>query len=140
MRRHLFNWRSYDSICGGVFDEWIFAIALEHVDKIFERSRRIVNANKVVIDKWIEKNPYLHQYADAHGTTYLVHYDLDVPAEKFCDDLLDQKGVLVCHGDCFYIPHTFRITLSHAHELEEGLRRIDEYIDELAAQGKAIKD
>ena len=139
-RKRLFNWRSYDSICGGVFDEWIFAIALEHVDKIFERSRRIVNANKVVIDKWIEKNPYLHQYADAHGTTYLVHYDLDVPAEKFCDDLLDQKGVLVCHGDCFYIPHTFRITLSHAHELEEGLRRIDEYIDELVAQGKAIKN
>lgn len=139
-RKRLFNWRSYDSICGGVFDEWIFAIALEHVDKIFERSRRIVNANKVVIDKWIEKNPYLHQYADAHGTTYLVHYDLDVPAEKICDDLLDQKGVLVCHGDCFYIPHTFRITLSHAHELEEGLRRIDEYIDELVAQGKAIKN
>lgn len=139
-RKRLFNWRSYDSICGGVFDEWIFAIALEHVDKIFERSRRIVNANKVVIDKWIEKNPYLHQYADAHGTTYLVHYDLDVPAEKFCDDLLDQKGVLVCHGDCFYIPHTFRITLSHAHELEEGLRRIDEYIDELVAQGKSIKN
>ena len=138
-RKRLFNWRSYDSICGGVFDEWIFAIALEHVDKIFERSRKIVNANKAVIDKWIEKNPYLHQYADAHGTTYLVHYDLDVPAEKFCDDLLDQKGVLVCHGDCFYIPHTFRITLSHAHELEEGLRRIDEYIDELVAQGKAIK-
>lgn len=50
-RKRLFNWRSYDSICGGVFDEWIFAIALEHVDKIFERSRRIVNANKVVIDK-----------------------------------------------------------------------------------------
>lgn len=54
-RKRLFNWRSYDSICGGVFDEWIFAIALEHVDKIFERSRKIVNANKVVIDKWIEK-------------------------------------------------------------------------------------
>lgn len=138
-RKRLFNWRSYDSICGGVFDEWIFAIALEHVDKIFERSRKIVNANKAVIDKWIEKNPYLHQYADAHGTTYLVHYDLDVPAEKFCDDLLDQKGVLVCHGDCFNIPHSFRITLSHAHQLEEGLRRIDEYIDELVAQGKAAK-
>ena len=48
--------------------------------------------------------------------------------------------MLVCHGDCFYIPHTFRITLSHAHELEEGLRRIDEYIDELVAQGKSIKN
>ena len=33
-RWELFNRRSYDSICGGVFDEWIFAIAMENVDKI----------------------------------------------------------------------------------------------------------
>ena len=140
MQQKLFNWRSYDSICGGVFDEWIFAIALEHADKVFARSRSIVNANKKVIDAWIKRNPYLHQYAEAHGTTYLVHYDLDVPAQEFCDGLLDEKGVLVCHGDCFHIPHSFRITLSHADDLEEGLRLIDEYIDEWVAKGKAIKE
>ncbi len=139
-RFKLFNWRSYDSICGGVFDEWIFAIALEHVDKIFQRSRRIVSANKAVIDKWIADNPHLHQYADSYATTCLVHYDLNVPAEEFCDGLLDQKGVLVCHGDCFNIPHSFRITLSHAHDLEKGLRLIDEYIEELVSQGKAMKN
>lgn len=137
-RKELFNRRSYDSICGGVFDEWIFAIALEHADKIFARSRKIVNENKATIDKWLDGHKYLHQYADSYATTYLIHYDLDVDAEKFCDDLLDQKGVLLCHGDCFYLPHTFRITLSHAHNLEEGLKLIDEYIEELVAQGKAI--
>lgn len=72
----------------------------------------------------------IHQYAKSYGTTYLVHYDLDVSAEKFYDDLLDQEGMLVCHGDCFYIPHTFRISLSH----------IDEYIKELVSQGKTLKD
>lgn len=138
MRQQLFNRRSYDSICGGVFDEWLFAIALEHVDKILARSRKIVNENKARIDKWLEGHQYLHQYADAYGTTYLIHYNLDVDAEKFCDDLLDQKGVLVCHGDCFYLPHTFRLSLSHAAELEEGIQLIDEYIDELVAQGKAV--
>lgn len=138
-RWELFNRRSYDSICGGVFDEWIFAIALEHADKIFARSREIVNKNKAIIDKWLDGHKYLHQYADAYGTTYLIHYDLDVDSVEFCDNLLDQKGVLVCHGDCFYLPHTFRLTLSHAEELEKGLALIDEYIDELVAQGKALK-
>lgn len=136
MRKELFNRRSFDSICGGVFDEWIFAIALEHVDKIYARSRKNVNANKEIVDRWLDGHPYLHQYAASYGTTYLIHYDLDVDAEKFCDDLLDQKGVLVCHGDCFYLPHTFRLSLSHAEHLEEGLRLIDEYIEELAAAGK----
>ena len=138
-REELYNRRSFDSICGGVFDEWIFAIALEHADKIFARSRSIVNKNKAIIDRWLDGHPYLHQYADAYGTTYLIHYDMDVDAEKFCDDLLDQKGVLVCHGDCFYLPHTFRLSLSHAEHLEEGMRLIDEYLAELAAAGKAKK-
>ena len=137
-REILCNWRSYDSICGGVFDEWIFGLALKHKEKIFKRSREIVNANNKVIDQWIERNPYLHQYADSYSTTYLVHYDLDVPAQKFADDLLDRKGVLVCHGDCFYMPHTFRITLSHAHELETGLALIDEYMDELVREGVKV--
>lgn len=136
MRKDLFNRRSYDSICGGTFDEWIFAIALEHADKIYERSRAIVSANKAVIDRWLSGHKDLHQYAEAYGTTYLIHYDLDVEAEEFCNGLLNEKGVLVCHGDCFYLPHTFRITLSHAEHLEEGLQLIDEYIEELKAQGK----
>ncbi len=141
MRDYLSNWRSYDSICGGSFDEWIFAIALEHVDKIFARSREIVEGNKKVIDAWIAKNTkYLRQYAESHGTTYLIHYNFDVPAEKFCDDLLDKKGVLVCHGDCFFIPHSFRMTLSHADDLEEGLRLIDEYMAELEAEGKYLPE
>ena len=90
-RKELFNRRSYDSICGGVFDEWIFAIALEHVDKIYARSRKIISENKAKVDKWLDGHKYLHQYADSYGTTYLIHYDLDVDAEKFCNDLLDQK-------------------------------------------------
>lgn len=134
LRQALFNRRSYDSICGGVFDEWIFAIALEHADKLYARSRQIVSANKAVIDRWLDGHPYLHQYAEAWGTTYLIHYDLDVDAETFCNGLLDQKGVLVCHGDCFYLPHTFRLSLSHAHNLEKGLQLIDEYIEELVRE------
>lgn len=131
MRKNIFNHRSYDAICGGVFDEWIFAIALENVDKIFERSRKIVNSNKAIIDKWLDGHKYLKQYAKAYGTTYLIHYNLDIDAEKFCDELLDRKNVLVCHGDCFYIPHSFRMSLSHGDHLEEGLKLIDEFIDEL---------
>ncbi|NLC89425.1 MAG: aminotransferase class I/II-fold pyridoxal phosphate-dependent enzyme [Clostridiaceae bacterium] len=138
MRKALFNRRSYDAICGATFDEWIFAIALEHVDKILARSRKIVNDNKAIVDKWLQGHKYLHQYADSYATTYLIHYDLDVDAVDFAEGLLDKKGVLVCHGGCFDIPHSFRLTLSHAEELEEGLRRIDEYIGELVAQGKAL--
>ena len=109
------------------------ATIVKTIDKIFERSRNIVNGNKAVIDKWLEGHPYLKQYAEAHGTTYLIHYDIDMSATDFGDQLIDEKGTVICQGDCFEMPHTFRITLSHAEDLEEGLRRIDEFLEEKAA-------
>lgn len=127
------NWRSFDSICGGVFDEWVFGLALEHVDKIYDRSRKIIEKNKEPITKWIESNPYLSIFGDSYSTTYLVHYDLDMEAEDFCNQLLDQKGVLVCHGGCFSIPHSFRISLADVHgDLDTALSLIDEFIEEVA--------
>ena len=108
------------------------------MDKILARSRKIVSENKAIVAQWLQGQKYLHQYADSYATTYLIHYDLDVDAVDFAEDLLDKKGVLVCHGDCFDIPHSFRLSLSDAKELEEGLRRIGEYIEELVAEGKAL--
>ena len=137
IRWQLFNRRSFDSICGGTLDEWLFAIALEHADKILARSRRIIRTNKRIIDKWLEGEKYLHQYADSYGTTYFIHYDLDVDSETFCNDLLDKKGVLICHGDCFGVSHTLRLSIAHAERLEEGLSKISDYIKELVAEGKA---
>ena len=50
-----------------------------------------------------------------------------------------EKGVLVCHGDCFYMPHTFRMTLSHGEDLEKGLALIDEYLEEVAERERTQK-
>ena len=89
------------------------------------------------MDKWLDGHKYLHQYADAYGTTYLIHYDLNVDSEKFCDDLLDQKRSADLSRRLF-LSASFRLSLSHAEELEKGLTLIDEYIEELISQGKAI--
>lgn len=50
-RWQLFNRRSYDSICGGVFDEWLFAMGLEHADKLYERDRKIIYENRAIVDE-----------------------------------------------------------------------------------------
>ncbi|MFR0903548.1 MAG: aminotransferase class I/II-fold pyridoxal phosphate-dependent enzyme, partial [Anaerovoracaceae bacterium] len=68
-RWQLFNRRSYDSICGGVFDEWLFAMGLEHADKLYERDRKIIYENRAIVDEWLKTQKYLHQYAEPYGTT-----------------------------------------------------------------------
>ena len=73
IRWQLFNRRSFDSICGGTFDEWLFAIALEHADQLYARSRQIIRTNKRIIDQWLEGEEFLHQYAESYSTTYFIH-------------------------------------------------------------------
>jgi len=105
----LFNRRSYDTICNGVFDELITAIALEHFEKILARSRSIVGESRAIFDEWIAGEPKLHSDYRSYSTTALVTYDYDIPNVKFCTDILEKTGVLLCHGDCFDLKRTFRL-------------------------------
>lgn len=130
------NRRSYDTICGGVFDELLTAIALEHYDKILERSKDLVDESKMVFDKWIETQPYLSCNYEALGTTAFIKYDFDIPSDELCADILEKTGVLLCYGDCFEIPYSFRLGYSFGDPklLEEGLKVLGDYLADLKTE------
>ncbi|MDI2586235.1 aminotransferase class I/II-fold pyridoxal phosphate-dependent enzyme [Psychrobacillus sp. NEAU-3TGS] len=127
------NRRSYDTICNGVFDELITAIAFEHFEKILERNREIVSESKVIVDKWLETQPYLSANYEQCGTTIFVKYDFDIPSDVLCKDILEKASVALCHGDCFEIPHSFRIgyAFGDPKTLETGLEVLGEYFANL---------
>ncbi|SHJ25787.1 Aspartate/methionine/tyrosine aminotransferase [Dethiosulfatibacter aminovorans DSM 17477] len=129
----LFNRRSYDTVSCGVIDELLTSIALENNEKILERSRQIVRKNKAILDKWMETQPKLKYCADSYGSTVLMKYDYDIPTEKFCADVLDEKGVLLCHGECFEEPNTFRLGYGFDGEetLVTGLKLLGEFLESL---------
>ncbi|MCC8179137.1 MAG: aminotransferase class I/II-fold pyridoxal phosphate-dependent enzyme [Cloacibacillus sp.] len=51
------NRRSYDTICNGVFDELIAAIALENNEKMLARARSIVRPHKKIVGEWLAEQP-----------------------------------------------------------------------------------
>lgn len=124
------NRRSYDTICGGVFDELISAIALEHHDKILARARNIIRKNRPILDEWLKTQPHLSCKGDSRGSTCLIRYDFDIPSEQFCQDLLDQTGLLLCHGDCFDEPKSFRLgyCFDDGETLRIGLGLLGDYL------------
>ncbi len=127
------NRRSYDSICNGVFDELLAAIALENSDKMLERARTIVRPNKKIADEWVKGRPRLSTYGESFTTTVLVHYDYDIDEVELCTDIYEKTGVLLCHGDCFEEKKCFRLGYGFGDTdlLKEGLSVLDGYLSAL---------
>lgn len=134
----LFNRRSFDTICGSVIDEFIAAIALEHSDALLERSRRIVRANKAVLDAWMSSHPRLRYCGVSHGSTAMIRYDYDISASDFGRRLFDEEKVLICHGDVFEEPGTLRLGYGFGDEelLIGGLAGLDRFLARLEEEGR----
>ncbi|MDY2990950.1 MAG: aminotransferase class I/II-fold pyridoxal phosphate-dependent enzyme [Hornefia butyriciproducens] len=134
----IFNRRSFDTICGGVIDEFLAAIALEHSDKILERSRKIVRANKEMLDKWMEDHPRLHYCGESYGSTAMISYDYDISATEFGQRLFDEEKVLICHGDVFEEEKTFRLGYGFGETdlLSGGLDALGKFLKRLEDEGK----
>lgn len=128
------NRRSYDTICDGPLDELLAAVALENKDKLLARSRQIVRAGRRLLDAWLPTQPYLSCSATSLGTTALVSYDFNIDSEKLCTDILEKTGVLLCHGDCFEEPHSFRLGYSFGdpQRFATALALLGDYFNRLA--------
>ena len=134
----IFNRRSFDTICGSVLDEFLAAIALEHSDKLLERSRKIVRANKAILDAWMEEHPKLHYCGTSYGSTVMIRYDYDITATELGQRLFDEEGVLICHGDVFDEPKSFRLGYGFGDTslLEGGLEAMDRFLNKLESEGR----
>lgn len=134
--KRLENRRSYDTICCGVFDELLVAIALEHQEKILERNKKIVRTNRAVLDKWLTTQPNLRCPNRSSTSIAFLKYDLgfDISSTALCTDLYENASVLLCHGDCFEIPNSFRLGYGYVDNclLAEGLDVLGDHLKKAA--------
>jgi len=121
--------RDYTTISAGVLDDALAAAALEHRDKVLERSLEIVRGNLAVVDEWIAREPRLHYVRPRAGTIALVHYDHDLPSVDLCQGMFDFNGAFVMPGIAFGEEHSFRLGYASARPvLEGGLAAVSAYL------------
>jgi aspartate/methionine/tyrosine aminotransferase len=121
--------RDYTTISGGVLDDALAAVALEHVDAVLERSLAIVRGNLAVVDEWIAREPRLHYVRPRAGTIALVRYDHDLPSVDFCQGMFDFNGAFVMPGIAFGEEHSFRLGYACARDvLEGGLAAVSQFL------------
>ncbi|MEM3870779.1 MAG: aminotransferase class I/II-fold pyridoxal phosphate-dependent enzyme [Candidatus Korarchaeum sp.] len=126
--------RDYMAISNSVLVERIAAAAMERVERIYERSLRILRTNLRVLRELIEGRDYLDWVPPRAGSVAFPRYDLSVGSEELAVRLLREKGVFLVPGSCFGIEKHLRIGFGARPEVfEEGVRRLGEFLDSLAS-------
>lgn len=138
IRERLMNHRSYNSICEGPINELLGAIVLENKDVFYRRNKAICDAGRAALEEWVRENPHFSIACPSMSSTSYLFYDFDIPAIEFAQGLYDTKSVLVCHGDCFELEHSFRLGygFGDTEYLKAGLREITAYVKELEDAGR----
>jgi len=125
------------SISNSVLVEKIAAEAMKNVERIYERSLRILRGNLSILRQLIESRDYLHWVPPRAGSVAFPGYDLDIGSEELALRLLKEKGTFLVPGSCFGIERHVRIGFGARPEIfEEGVRRLGEFLDSIPKVGR----
>ena len=109
------TFKDYLTICGAGPSEFLAAIALRHSEALAKRTKKIVETNVALVQRWVDERPSQFSWArPVAGTTAFVRY---VPggSEAWARDLLAQTGVLFLPGPIFDFADThFRMGLGRS--------------------------
>jgi len=126
--------KDYTTICSSAPSEVLATIALRARDRVIARSRAIVDANLVVLDRLFADRPdvlrWVRPRAGSVGFPRLLG---DVPIDRFAADLVEAAGVLLLPGSRFGHPDNhFRIGFGRV-DLPLAVARLEGYLDRVGA-------
>jgi aspartate/methionine/tyrosine aminotransferase len=105
------RFKDYTTICASAPAEILALIALRARDRVLGRSRAIVEANLALLDGFFERQGDRFTWVRPRGGSIAFPALVaPVPIERFTQDLLDARGVLLAPGSIFGHPgNHFRI-------------------------------
>jgi len=110
-------------------DDALATIAMENIDRILQRNRRIIERNYGILSRWVEEEPLVDWVPPRAGTVAFLRYKMDVPSKDLCRQLIDEQNVLLVPGHCFDMEGFLRIGFGGKTEvLSEGLSRFTRFL------------
>ena len=127
--------QDYTTIGTGPLNQHIASIILTSPrrDAVLAAGRAVLGKNLKLIDAWVARwNGRLRYDRPAAGGMVFVAYDFPINSSELTRILREEESTFVVAGDWFGLDGHLRIgTGGHAHELEEGLKRIDRVLERL---------
>lgn len=104
--------------------ELISIAAFQHLDRIREKARRVVEADRAALNEFLNSQPRISAVRTCFGTTSFIRVE-DGNAEEFVERLRNEYETSVVPGRFFGMPSHFRIGMGVNTEMfREGLRRV----------------
>ncbi len=110
--------------------EQLSVIALEHLARIRDRARRIVDADRALLTQFLDSHDQIAAPRTPWGTTSFVRLKRG-NVDEFLDRLRDEYETTAVPGRFFEMPDHFRIGMGVNTEMfAEGLRRLGKLLTE----------
>ncbi|MFC6293874.1 aminotransferase [Lactiplantibacillus daoliensis] len=123
------KYRDYTMICGGVFNDQLAILILQHRPEILQRNRGIVKRNLKIYTDWVMQEPRASLIVPHGISVSCLKLDLPVDDETFCRQLLSETGVLLVPGSRFDLPGHVRLGYcTQTETLERGLTKLSTYL------------
>ncbi len=123
------KYRDYTMICGGVFNDQLAVLLLQHRDAVLARNRKIVADNLKILTDWVAQEPRVDLIVPHGISVSCIKLDIPIDDETFCLNLLRDTGVLLVPGTRFDLPGHARLGYcTDAETLQRGLRLLSGYL------------
>jgi aspartate/methionine/tyrosine aminotransferase len=121
--------KDYTTICSSAPSEVLGIIALRARDAILARNLGIIQDNLQVAERFFAEHAEQFVWVRPQaGSIAFPKWVGDATVEQFCQDVLDQQGVMIVPGSIFDFPgNHFRLGLGRRN-LAEALQRVSDYL------------
>jgi aspartate/methionine/tyrosine aminotransferase len=123
--------KDYTTICNSAPGEVLGMIALQNREQILRRNLEIVGSNLACAEKFFARYAdWFSWYRPMAGSVAFPEWRGEKPVEQFCQDVLEQQGVMIVPGSIFdFSGNHFRIGLGRRN-LPEALEHVAGYLDQ----------
>lgn len=123
--------KDYLTICNSAPSEYLATLALRHTETLLNRNRAIALANLSLLDNFFERYSHVLEWVKPKaGAIGFVRFKAGESVEKFCTELVEQKGVMLLPSTTYdYANRHFRLGFGRKN-MPEALAVLEEFLQE----------
>lgn len=124
--------KDYTTICSSAPSEILAIIGLRNKERIIARNLEIISKNLAIIDKFAKNYSSIFKWRRPKaGTIAFPELKLNIPGDKFCKKLVDEKGVMLLPSSVYnYDKECVRLGFGRKN-MSEALEKLGEFLNEI---------
>lgn len=131
----LASFKDYTTICSSAPSEILALIALQNGRQIIERNLTIIKNNLALLDGFFVRHAALFNWYPPHAGSiafpeYIREENREGTIDRFCADLIAQKGVMLAPAATFMQPGNFFRVGFGRRNMGEALSELEDYLQE----------